>query len=237
MTEPRIQSNDTDRWRGAAQSAFGLEEGQLNGPTAQQVKRQQAEQCMTGGARGLIDSAITHKLGMLAESVGGVAGGIVAALTGPGVTLHSLLKGWNDSVQEGVELNQAHRRDSHREAILWLGNQALGLDFTRQELAQLGKTTENAAVGQGRAHRFITQLAADGTLDEARHAVEQLVRTGQNVAQKFGVTNQQALAARLEHDANFKTLYEEPTGAFRLGVESVLYRAQYPNPAAGRASP
>lgn len=237
MTEPRIQSNDTDRWRATARAAFGLENDQLNGPTAQQLKQQQADQCMKAGVRGLVDSFAFNKVGMLAEAVGGVTGGVVVALTGPGLTMEALMKGWSNSVQEGAELNQAYRRDSHREAILWLGNQALGLDFTRQELAKLGKTTENAAVGQGRAHRFITQLAADGTLDEARHAVDQLVRAGQNVAEKHGVTTQQALAARLERDANFKTLYQEPTGAFRLGVESVIYRAQYPKPDAGRVSP
>jgi hypothetical protein len=233
MTEPRIQGQPAP-WREAARQELQLEADQLRGPSANELKRIQAQKTLESGVAGLIQSAASNLAGELGSVAGGIAGGAVAAYASVGSTLITLVRGYATSVQEGDQLNEAHRRDAVNQATLWLAAGALPNDFVHARNLEYAASGSVAGQGQGPSNRIINSLLGSGKFDEARRLAEQQASAGRDFACKLDITSEAALERRLANDRGFAALYDhDDATAFRLGVQSVIFEAQHPARDAG----
>ncbi len=236
MTDSTIQRNSAP-WNDAASNRLDLRRDQLQGPSANELKKIHADNALASGMGGMLTSGAQHQLGELAHAMGGVSGGLAAGLAGIGATMVSLIEGYATSVHEGDQLNEAYRRDAVNQSVLWLSAGVLPADFVRDRNAEYQATGSVPGQGQGPSSRIINELLRTGRFQEARHLAEQQATAGRNIAERLNINSDAALARRLETDPTFAALYRNPDNtAFRLGVQSVIFEAQHPaNPSGPNA--
>jgi hypothetical protein len=228
MTEPSIQGRRSPI-RDAAQNELNLQADQLRGPTANALKRTQAQETLTSGVIGLGESAATHLAGEVGAAAACVSGGAVAAYASVGSTLVALVEGYAIAVYQGDQLNEAYRRDAVNQATLWLSAGVLPNDFVRDQNLEYSATGSAPGQGQGPSNRIINSLFASGKFEEARKLAEQQATAGRAFAQKLNITSTTDLEQRLANDRGFASLYNhEDAIAFRLGVQSVIFERQHP---------
>lgn len=221
MTNP-VANGKTDRdWQRHAQEAGVLTGGEkLHGKTARQTAKAH-QPTVKGTVPGLVRDHAVEGVHQLAFAAGGMGTGATAAITGPGYALYTMLSAAYTAVQQGAELNEAHRRDAVNLAVVYAGAAALPNEYVRHQIRD-----KRAVAGErGGAMKILTPLMRDDAKWNAVRAdAQKFAELGKAQAGKFGLDSETKLSHRLATDRNFRAAYESNM-AFKHGVDAAVFVA------------
>ncbi len=221
MTAP-VTNSKTDRdWQRYGEDAGVLKGGEkLHGKTVKQTEQAQRP-TPKGTVKSVVQDHAAEAAHQLASAAGGKLAGLAAAAAGPGYGLYTMLNATYTAVQEGQQLNEAHRRDAVNLAVVYAGAGSLPSEYVQSQ------TREKRAVAgeRGGAMKILTPLMRDNAKwNSVRADVQKFAKLGQAQAGKLGLDSEAALNRRLATDRNFRTAYEANL-AFKHGVDAAVFMA------------
>lgn len=224
-----ISNNDRRLREAASAEHIQADEAHLSleGLDYKETKRAQADAMLPGGRDAASAEAVGHLVDHAVKKVAGslglaTAGEAVTAVASPVISVIAAhVEALQRGDEEGAELNAALRRDTIQLAAIYVGQDALPMDYIHHMEAKLSESHTQA----GKVVGNLMQKHGAKAWAQMKQDTAGLIRQGQDRAAKLHIDSTQSLAAAIAKSPAFAAAYHQSV-AFRVGIDAAIWSAQ-----------